>query len=363
MKPRNLVLMVACLLLTVSATANADDAKSDDADAKERVRLEATRKQFVADAFKFADPDKDDRLTLEEENKLVNAFYDAFREAGYDEKKQAAVREAHKGLLKLQWFLAGDLNDDKILTRDELLSLLGAVKEPFETELNRVYTLSDSDVELVMDDFKLRIRKWVRVFGEDDTRKVRGAGRTKADKLEDQSIPFRDRLVQGVLWARLKMTWDNAFSDDQHVAALRKTSAYECEFTTNLTGKTLQRWTRVELRWKDEDTYDEVDLVGFKRDNAATPTYCFGEGGLRSLKDRAKKPPARPYRFDVERATETVAVKAGTFPSERISISLAKWRVELWIPNQYPFVLAKTSWVLPAHSESTELYRVEARTN
>lgn len=334
------------------------NAQPADPKAEYQKRLEAARTEFVDSALRFSDKDADGKVTLAEQNQLLENFYAEFAKAGTKEAAKAEVLLSHKGLLKLQWFRAADLDDDGVMTKAELVSLVSAADSVEISDcLDGVWTLSDADIEPLVDDFKARIRKGVRPFDDDDLRKTRGEGRTKEEKLEDQSLPYRDRVVTGVLAGRLSRAKAAAFKPDERVAALKATDGWLHRTLTGRSGESETEWSRV-LLVRDE-TGETIASMGSGDTREATRSM-IGE-----VIDENADPfrvDARPYKFTSAVTDTSVRVEAGTFACKHIKVELGKWRAEAWVPDAIPFLHAKSELVAPMRKDSTTLMEYSRRT-
>jgi len=343
-----ILFVLLCGLTTITAQADIAAAQANDASKEQAVA--AARKEFVDAAFKHSDPDGDDKVTLVEQTKLQDAFYEAMKQAGGNETAVAEVREAHKGLLKLQWFLAADLNDDEVVTRDELTSLA----ELSETEhlaynVDRIWTLSDADIDQLMDDFKLRIRRGVRCFPEDALRKTRGEGRTKTEKLEDQSSVFRSTVIDNVLTVRMQYSTAREFDKDKCLAALRKLKKWEFDVSSTTREKTNTRRRGVEIQWDSEDEYAWFDLEINGRFTSGVGYHAV------NFKRETKPLKPREYKFESTASDEAVVVPAGTINARLISVSIGNWQYSLWAHKDFPMVHAKYETKLPGKTTVSRL--------
>lgn len=293
--------------------------------------------RLSADVLEHTDTDDDSRIALvEQQNRLLN-FYVAFAKAGQNEEKQREAREDYPGLLSLQQFLAADLDDDHFVGETELQRLF-ALEDP-----EYVWTLSDADVEMLVEDFILRIRKGAKVYWYDELRKSSGKGKTKAEKLADRAEPYKQRVITLVLKTRRQAVIESAYTEDE------LSSLFDRE------GRNWQ-WSVTDERDAGTRSFHLGGLVvpehigPYEETKSLGRTECVPKGHKLTL-----DPFLKGYQVKPDISKVTVHVEAGQFECDHFEISCLGKIARVWLLSKHPALVVKFEYDVGEGKRVTEL--------
>ncbi|MCA8914629.1 MAG: hypothetical protein KDB90_04385 [Planctomycetes bacterium] len=296
-------------------------------------------RQKTAECLEHSDTDADGVISLKEQQERLETFYVAFAKVGKHEDRRKALRAEYPGLLCLQEYLAADLNDDSEVTEKELKRLY-ACEDPQE-----LWTLCDADIDLLVQDFILRIRKGAKVYYDDSLRKTPGKGRTKAEKLADQAAPYKDAVTWRVLGARVDAAQTALYSQDELSSMFDKEGrswtycVYHAGSDTSGTGFV----TEVVAKDKAQGPREAANSIDGGK-------VLYPEGYRVPVDDSMKgygdKPEVTKVRYKVA---------AGEFDCDYIEITCLRNTVKLWVMSKHPGILVKRESGAGAEKRTVEL--------
>ena len=301
-------------------------------------------KQRTADALKQCDADTDGNITLEEMQGRLEAFYVDFAKVGKDEVKQAAVRGQYPGLLTLQLFLAADLDDDHSVTEVDLKWLFSHPHDDVNSLKYTIWTLADADIDFLVEDFILCIRKGAQAHPFGGLRKTVGKGKNKAEKLADQAEPYRLHVVKHVLDERAASVIHTEYTDEQ---------------LSSLFGKLGRMW-----RWGDgeeEELFDAYsEVVTAKEAQNARGGHRAGHHETYRVGYKYKVSPRdKVYRVKAEITKTNIKVMAGAFDCDYFEIKCKDCSLKVWQHSLYPALPVKREWNMGGETTTAQLKSFE----
>ena len=303
--------LIAFVLLIFTAAPLAADPTTD-----EEVE------QLTADTLEHTDANKDGVISLAEQQDRLEAFYVSFGKAGKRKDKQDTVREDFPSLLTLQQYLAADLDDDGFVDEKELKRLFACI-EPLD-----LWTLADADIELLVDDFILRIRKGAKAYPDDSLRKVPGKGRTKAEKLVDQASPYRAAVNSHVFGARVNAAIIAQYTQTQLSSKFDKEGRtwQICVYHNGHHGSGFGYGFEVVSKDKKRGSAGSIDVV----DEQYPEGYQLPIDA--ALKGYGEKPAVTKVKLKVI---------AGPFDCDYFEIKSLGLSTRIWVMSDHPGILVK----------------------
>lgn len=220
--------MLALLLLQFSVVCQEPEEEPPTPDTKEdspTPEAEAGQEpsEFAVRALKmttFVDADSKDGIAFEKLKAKQLEYYLAAKKLKNKKDELAALKEQYKDLLTTQQFLAADKNGDSKLTSAELTML-------FETSRLQ-YDLTESDVELMVEDWMLRYKtKCPVLYSVDEWHESKIQKRykhlkRKLSKDDLRARPYREAIIRSVLSARRHDAFAREFTWEQWSSVFRK---------------------------------------------------------------------------------------------------------------------------------------------
>jgi hypothetical protein len=288
-------------------------------------------KRHTASTLEQCDMDGNAKIELDELQEKLEAFYVDFAKADKSEEKQNTVRDGYPGLLTLQLFLAADLDDDNAIAEPDLKWLFAHPNDDQWTLTDSMWTLGDADVDLLVQDFILRIRKGATSHPHDRLRKTTGKGKNKAEKLADRAEPYRQMVIKKVLAARARSVLHRSYSTDE---------------LSKLFDKLGRVWTLGE--GADDDMFDATGEVVTAED-AAERGDGLSRAGVHNYFAVGHKYEVstldKSYSVAAEIKKTKLTVKAGTFDCDFYEVACHGCTLKIWQHSMYP--------LLPIKSEMT----------